>query len=98
MTDFDKSLNELEELSQGAADETDEALKAELNKLKAMTRTDLENLRPRVTDQETYDKLIAVVKEATEKNEDISQLVTRVKSLGNAAVSLAKKIPGLVKL
>lgn len=97
MTDFDESLKDLEGLSEEAAAETDEALKAELNKLKSMTRTDLEKLRPQVTDQETYDKLIAVVKEATERNEDIAQIVTRVKGLGGAAVSLAKKIGGLAK-
>ncbi len=98
MTDFEDSLKDLETQSGEAAAETDESLKKQLSTLMAATKTDFEKLRPQITDQETYDRLIRVVREATEKNENIAQLVTRVKKLGKGAAGLAKKVATIIKV
>jgi DNA anti-recombination protein RmuC len=98
MTDFDESMKALDDQFDEAVKETDEALKKQLDNLKAMLKTDVEKLRPATTDQETYDKLIAVVKEATEHNENIGQIVTRLKGLAQGATALAKKILTLPKV
>ncbi len=44
---------------------------------------------PDTTDQETYDKLIAAVKQATAQNMTIAQFEQTVRNLGEKAVSLA---------
>lgn len=98
MSDFEDSLNDLDKQSSVAASNADKALEGDLTKLIAAIHTDIDKLSPDVTDKETYDKLISVVKEATAKNENLAQIVTRVKSLGKGAVELAKKLSGLVKI
>jgi len=68
----------------------------ELSALKEVTRTDLEKLRPKITDEETYQRLIDAVEESTRRNESIAQLKSRVEKLGAKAVEIAKKIAGLL--
>lgn len=54
--------------------------------------TNADTLKPDTADQETYDKLIQAVSEATEKNESIAAFEARVKTLGGEAVKLAKSL------
>lgn len=56
------------------------------------TSIDWEQLRPKVGDPEHYDKLMAIVEEATENNEHISRLKERVESLGKEGITLARKV------
>jgi hypothetical protein len=49
----------------------------------------------KLNDQATYDKLVAIVEEATATNESMASLVSRVKSLGGTAVGLAGTIGGI---
>jgi hypothetical protein len=46
----------------------------------------------KLTDQETYDELVKIVKEATAKNESVASVIARVKELGAAGVKLAGTI------
>lgn len=59
--------------------------------LKAST-LDWSSLKPSVTDQETYDRLMEAVKIATDRNESIAQLKDRITDLGSAALDLAGKM------
>lgn len=54
-------------------------------------------LKPNTADQETYNKLIKVVKEATDNNESIATLKDNVKKLGESAVSLFKEMADIAK-
>ena len=74
----------------------DELLEDELQALQNATRTDLENLRPNITDEETYNKLIAAVEEATRRNEDLAQLKARLEKLGSTAISVVRKAARLL--
>ena len=82
---------ELEKQSEDASKETDEMLSEELDALKNATATNMESLKPKITDKETYDKIMDVVKESNENNESLAQLETRLKTLGTTAVKVAKE-------
>ena len=76
--------------------ETDKELTDEEAELLLRTSIDWDALRPKVTDSAVYDQLIAVVNEATQRNESIAQLNDRLKQLGKEGVGLAKKVIGLL--
>ena len=52
---------------------------------------------PQTADSETYAKIIAVVEQATRKNESIAQLKANLKKLGGTAVALVKDVAGKVR-
>jgi len=101
MTDHEdleaKMRAELEKQSEDAAKETDEMLSEELDALKNATAADMESLKPKITDKETYDKLIDAVKESKDKNESLAQLEARLKTLGTTAIKVVKEAVKLLK-
>ncbi|NIT51407.1 MAG: hypothetical protein GWO41_01280 [candidate division Zixibacteria bacterium] len=72
-------------------------LEDEHRALRDATKTDLDALRPQVTDKETCDKLITVVNEATQRNESIAQLKSRIQNLGEVGVKTFKEVIALIK-
>jgi hypothetical protein len=92
-----KMRAELEKQSEDAAKETDEMLSEELDTLKNATAADMERLKPKIKDKETYDKLIDAVKESNDKNESRAQLEARVKTLSTTAIKVAKEAVKLLK-
>ena len=77
--------------SKSAADKADEQFATELAALKGMSKSDLETLRPKVSDAAALDLLIAAVETATKNNEDIAQLKSRLETLGENVVKIAKE-------
>ena len=71
---------------------TDRELADEALKVLLITDIDWEKLRPQISDQAVYDKLIIAVEEATGKNRDIALLKTRLQALGKEGWTLAKKV------
>jgi hypothetical protein len=49
----------------------------------------------KLTDQATYDALVAIVEDATEKNLSIASVIDNVKALGAAGTKLAGKLGDL---
>lgn len=95
MTNLDDDFRKNFEKAAGeAASDADELLDDELQKLLSATAINLESLTPNVTDRETYEKLIAVVKEATAHNMAIAELKQKIQALGKGAVGLAKDVAG----
>ncbi len=80
-----------------AASQADAELRGQLDVLLKATKTDLESLKPKVTDRATYEKLIAVVGEATQSNMDLAEVVSRVKALGGGALGLVKEVAGRLR-
>lgn len=97
MNDRAKKKELLRRKSKQSRERADKLLAAELRALLQATATDLEQLRPKVTDKETYEKLIAEVEKATRKNESIAQLKKRITQLGSDAVRLGKETVKLLK-
>ena len=72
--------------------------KDELNDLLGLSRDEINEITPDLTDLEVYDKLISVVKEASRKNIRQAQLKAQIEELGNIAIEVAKKVPSLAAL
>lgn len=69
----------------------------ELEQLKGLTDAEIASVLPNTTNIDIYEKLIEVVGDAS-KNMEQAELVSKIKNLGNVAIKLAKKIPGLAVL
>ena len=87
---------QMEEASKKAVEDANAATSSELAKINERA-DDLRAIsqKLKLSDPITYDKLVAIVDEATRRNEAISEVVTRVKALGPAAVKLAARIESL---
>ena len=70
----------------------------ELEQLKELTDAEIASVLPNTTNIDIYEKLIEVVGDASKKNMEQAELVSKIKNLGNVAIKLAKKIPGLAVL
>jgi len=57
----------------------------------------INDLKPKTTDEETYEKLIAVVRDATAKNESLATLKQNVQQLGSSAVALLTEMAGIAR-
>jgi len=71
---------------------------AELQGLLGLSKDQLEEIAPQVESAEVYAQLIAVVRAASARNLSIAQLRSRIRTLGEVAVAIAKQVPGLAKL
>lgn len=82
----------MRDIGNRAAQAANEALADRELELLKESEIDFEALRPKTTDPEVYDSLVKAVKESREANENIAQLGARIKTLGSAAIQLAKKV------
>jgi hypothetical protein len=84
----------MDALAQTVSDATDQALAAQEAALLALTRTDLEALRPRIPPEDlaTFEQLVRTLAEATAQNESIAQIQERVARLGEGAVRLVSTL------
>lgn len=97
ITDRDELKRRLQQKSTEARKRTDELLAEELQALANATTTDLDGLRPRVSDPAAYAKLLAAVEESTRQNENIAQLRERLGKAGQAVLAMAKEAGGLLR-
>ena len=75
------------------------AYKDQLDGLSGLSREEVDRITPNdVTDLETYNELIEIVKEASASNLEQAELVTQIKELGEVAVNIAKRVPSLAAL
>ena len=85
-----------------AADRAEKALEGQFSEfykgLRNLTPEEIDSITPDTTDQKEYERLIALVQEATARNLNQAELVEGIKGLGNVAISIAKKVPSLSAL
>lgn len=85
-----------------AADRAEVALNGKFGaiyrEMRALTPEEIDDITPDATDQREYERLIALVQEATSKNIDQAELVDRVKALGATAIKIANKVRSLAPL
>jgi len=72
--------------------------KEELNALSGLSKDEIDSISPGITDLQTYDELIALVKAASRVNLEQSELKKRIINMGEIAVTIAGKIPSLAKI
>jgi len=70
----------------------------ELDELMGLSREEIDAITPDTTDLQEYDRLIAVVKQASRHNLSQAQLAANIKALGDVAVTIAKKSGRLAAL
>lgn len=74
----------------------DQIHESELSALKSASTTDLEALRPKISDEAALNELIAAVEAATKNNEDLARLKSRLETLGENVVKIAKEAATLI--
>ncbi len=67
----------------------------ELDELMGLSREEIDKITPGATDLQEYDRLIAVVKQASRHNLEQAELVSRIRQMGEVAVAIAKKTTAL---
>lgn len=83
-------------------DQADAAFNGEygdaLNALHGLSKEEIDSVTPDSTDLTTYSVLLKVVSDASAKNLSQAQLITNIKSLGDVAVKIARKVPQFAAL
>lgn len=70
----------------------------QLNELMGLSKEEIDAITPDATDLQEYDRLIAVVRQASRHNLTQAQLRSNIKALGDVAVTIAKKSTKLAAL
>lgn len=98
MTD-DIDLDALFAEMERAADRAERTLEGRFGtvyrELRDLTPRQIDDITPDATDQKEYERLLALVQEASERNLDQAQLVARIKDLGEVARRIARRVPSL---
>ena len=87
--------NEFDDLFAEAEAAFDGEFKNELDSLLGLSKEEIDAVTPGTTDLKTYDVLIGVVKKASKNNISQAQLINNIRSLGDVAIEIAKKVPQL---
>lgn len=82
--------------------EADEAFDSkyndELNRLKALSKEEIDAIVPATADRQVYDHLVKAVEKASRENLSQAQLAEKINALGEVAIRIARRIPGLNSL
>jgi hypothetical protein len=68
----------------------------QLNTLMGLSREEIDAIVPGTTDLEIYAQLIEVVNQASSVNLKQAELKSRIQNLGEVALKIASKVPGLI--
>lgn len=96
MSRKDDLRKRLRDASRRSAEAADQELAPELEKIRLANTVDLENLKPKISDSEAFEALVAAVRESTTRNETVAQLHGRLKKLGSGVIRVAKEAAGLL--
>ena len=69
-----------------------------LNELTGLSKEEIDKITPDTTDLQVYSVLVKVVEQASKENLSQAKLIENIKSLGDVAVKIAKKVPKLAQL
>ena len=69
----------------------------EIDELLGLSRAEIDAIVPGTTDLEVYDQLMTIVKEASRRNLSQAELKSRIETLGDIAITIAKKSATLAK-
>lgn len=76
----------------------DGSLSAEYRAIRSLDPQTIQDITPDTTDEAAYEELMAVVQQASARNESQAQLAGRIKEMGAVAVEIAKRVPTLCKI
>lgn len=72
--------------------------RSEIEGLLGLSRAEIDAMAPGVTDIQTYERLMIVVREASRVNLAQAELANRIRSLGKFGIRIAKKVPALAAI
>lgn len=85
-----------------ALQQADESFKGrykdEIAGLMGLSRAEIDAIAPGTTDVRVYDALITVVREASRVNLAQADLKAQIVELGEVAMDIARRVPGLARL
>ena len=100
--EIDGALDDMFAEMERAADRAEKALNGRFaniyKELRNLSPEQIDSITPDTTDQKEYERMVALVQEATERNLNQAQLVERIRELGDVAISIARKVPSLSAL
>ena len=88
--------NEYDDLFAEADAAFNGAYKSELDRLTGLSKAEIDAVTPGTEDLRVYSVLVKVVEQASRDNLAIADLRNRITELGQVAVKIASKIPGLM--
>lgn len=66
--------------------------------LRGLSPEEINDITPDATDQKEYERLIALIQQATDKNMDQAQLLERIREMGDVAQKIARRVSSLSSL
>jgi len=82
----------MDDIADDVANDVDAMFAAREAELLNNTTLNWDKIKPDLADDAEYDRLMAEVQKATDQNEDLGQLITRLEALGDAGIALAGKV------
>lgn len=92
------SGNRFDDMFDKANESFDDKYDTALEQLKGLTAEQIQSVSPTTNNQAAFNKLVQAVQTAKSQNLSQADLITNIKSLGDTAIKLAKKIPQFAAL
>lgn len=83
-------MGRFDEIAEKSAQKTDAQLASEISGLTRLTDIEISKLFPQKVDKERLVKLLEIVKESTDENDQINKLTGSIKELAGTAIKLIK--------
>tara|TARA_R110002073_G_scaffold8068_1_gene45114 strand:- start:13695 stop:14009 length:315 start_codon:yes stop_codon:yes gene_type:complete len=96
--EFETMLADVDEAAERAASALDGRFSEIYRQLRGLSPEEINDITPGASDQKEYERLLALVQQATTRNMTQAELATRIRQLGDTALKIAKKSQILVGL
>jgi diacylglycerol kinase family enzyme len=97
-TDLDALFAEMDIAAERARLALEGSLATEYKGLRSLDPDTIKDITPDTTDEAIYEHLMAIVQEASARNESQAQLASRIRALGGVAIQIAKRVPSLLAI
>ena len=97
-TDLDSLFAKMDLAAERARLALEGSLAAEYKGLRRLDPDTIKDITPDTADEAMYELLMAIVQEASARNENQAQLADRIRALGDVAIQIAKRVPGLLAI
>jgi hypothetical protein len=98
MSNLDALFAEMDKAAERARLALEGSLADEYKGLRSLDPEQIRSITPDTTDEAMYEQLMAIVQEASARNEDQAALAGRIRNLGEIAVNIAKRVPQLAAI
>lgn len=93
--DLDQMFAEMDAAASRAERTLEGRFGAIYRELRRLSPEEIDEITPGTTDQKEYERLIALVQQATDQNIDQAQLVERIREMGDVAQKIARRVTSL---